>query len=316
MAQRKAPLAVWLRRLTQLSFFVLFIWLFLETVYHPINRAGRYVTFFFDTDPLVLLTVWLSAHTVPATLLLSLVTAGGTLLFGRFFCGWVCPLGALHTFFSSLRGGKAKDLLQVGGYSKWQRSKYYALVVCAAGALAGLNVVGWLDPFSLLYRSLATAVYPAASASTQALFTWLYQSNPGIGPARVAVVSEPVYQVLRHHFLPVEQPHYLGGFLIGALFLGTIALNFYRERFWCRYLCPLGALLGVIGKNPLVRVTRDPEACNDCRFCRVDCHGGANPDSDWRPSECLYCWNCEMACPTKGIHIRFALPVAAPGPKP
>jgi polyferredoxin len=149
------------------------------------------------------------------------------------------------------------------------------------------------------------------SAATLGVFTWLYTANPGVGAARVTVVSEPVYQVLRHYFLPVEQPHYVGGFVIGGLFVGLVALNLYRERFWCRYVCPLGGLLGVIGKNPLVRVTRDPERCNDCRLCRSECHGGADPDGDWRPSECLYCWNCEQACPTKGIRIRFALPVVA-----
>jgi polyferredoxin len=316
MAQRRTSLAVWLRRLAQLAFFAFFFWLFLETVYHPINRAGRHVTFFFDLDPLVLVTVWVATHTVSASLLLSLVTVAGTVLFGRFFCGWVCPLGAVHTLFSAFRRGKAKDKLQVGGYSTWQRTKYLALAVFLGSALFGLNLVGWLDPFSLLYRSLATAVYPATSSATTSVSTWLLNANPGIGPARVTAVSEPVYEVLRRHFLPVAQPYYLGGFAIGALFVGLVALNLYRERFWCRYLCPLGALLGVLGKNPLVRVTRDPETCNDCRFCRVDCHCGANPDSDWRPTECLYCWNCVEACPSKGIRIRFALPQAAQEKRP
>jgi polyferredoxin len=309
VARQRTPALVWLRRLSQTAFFALFVWLFLQTVYHPINTlGGHWVTLFFDFDPLVLLTVWLSGHAVAGGLLLGLVTAAGTVLLGRLFCGWVCPLGAVHTLFSSQRAARAKQKISVGGYSSWQRAKYGVLAVALGSALFGLNLVGWLDPFSLLFRSMATSVYPTASAGTQSFFGWIYDANPGIGPARVTAASEPIYEVLRRHVLPVEQPYYVGGFLIGALFVGIVALNLYRARFWCRYVCPLGALLGVAGKNPLIRVSRDLERCNDCRLCRTDCQGGADPDGDWRPSECLYCWNCVDACPTQGIRIGFALP--------
>jgi polyferredoxin len=306
----KTPLVVWLRRLTQLGFFVLFVYLFLETVYHPINRVGHGITFFFELDPLVLLTVWVASHAVPAALLFSLVTVVATLLFGRWFCGWVCPFGALHTFFSSLRKSRIKDKLQVGGYSRWQRAKYFALIVFLGGSLLGVNAVGWLDPFSFLYRATAIAVFPVTNAALQGVFTWLYDADPGIGPLRAKVVSEPVYDALRKNFLAVEQPHYVWAFLIGALLVTVVALNLYRARFWCRYICPLGALLGVIGKNPLVQVVKVPEQCNDCKLCVADCQGGANPSGGdgWKPAECLYCWNCDAACPTQGIRFRFGFP--------
>ena len=305
---RRAPLSIWLRRATQTAFFILFVWLFLETAFHTGNRPGRGVTFFFDLDPLVLLAAWLSAHAVPRTLLLSLATVGLTVFFGRLFCGWICPFGAVHTFFSAFRSGKAKQKLIAGGYSPWQRAKYLTLAFFLGGAVLGLNAVGWLDPFSFLFRAFAIAVYPATSLALQGTFTWLYTANPGIGPVHATALSEPVYDVLRRHFLPLDTLHYVGGFLIGALFVLVVALNLSRERFWCRYVCPLGALLGIVGKNPLLRVTRAAESCNECRLCRVDCHGGANPDGDWRPTECLYCWNCVQVCPSKAIHIRLTLP--------
>jgi polyferredoxin len=310
-------MAVWLRRLVQALCFGIFVWLFLEAAYHPINRVGGRVTLFFDLDPLVMLSVWIATHVPPATLWLAGATLMGTVLVGRFFCGWICPFGAVHTLFSNLRPGKAKARLVASGYSAWQRAKYLVLVVCLAGAVVGVNTTGWLDPLSFLYRSMATAVYPVASLVTQDAFTWLYQADPGIGPVRVKVVSEPVYQALRRHALPVNQPYFLGALLIASLFAFVAALNAYRARFWCRYVCPLGGLLGLAGKNPLVRVRRDPAVCNDCQVCRIDCHGGANPDGDWRPTECLYCWNCVQACPTKGIRITFALPASrSPEPRP
>ncbi len=310
MAKAKTSWPVWLRRFTQTGFLFLFFYLFMQTVYHPINKTGGRVTLFFELDPLVLFTVFLAAHTVAAVLLLSLVTLGATILFGRWFCGWVCPLGAVHNFFAGFRGGRLKAKMEAGGYSRWQKAKYYLLVFFLVSALLGFNLAGWLDPFSFFFRSLAIAVFPATQSGIQGLFGWIYFANPGVGNLRVTALSEPVYEVLRRYFLAVEQPHYFGGLLIGILFGVALGLNFYRARFWCRYLCPLGALLGVAGKNPLLRLTKRLDQCNDCRLCLPDCQGAAQPQSDqgWRPSECFYCWNCESSCPIHAISFRFELP--------
>ena len=304
MAQKKkTSWIVWLRRLTQTGFFLLFCYLFLQTVYHPINKAGRGVTFFFNLDPLVALNSLLASHALVEAMLFSLVTLAVTFICGRWFCGWVCPFGTLHNFFTSLRGGRAKQKLAVGGYNQWQKAKYYGLVAFLVAALVGADVVGWLDPFSFFFRSLSTSIYPAINKGLVALFTWIYDANPGVGPVRLTAVTEPIYGVLRKYFLAVEQPYYWGSMLIGVLFISTVVLNFFRARFWCRYVCPLGALLGVVGKNPLVRLKKNEEKCDSCRLCLVDCQGGATPDNplEWKPSECFYCWNCESDCPAQAI---------------
>lgn len=307
--KRKTPRVVWLRRVTQGAFFTLFVYLFLQTTDHPINRAGSHVTLFFDLDPLVALNSLLATHKVERAMLLSLVTLAVTLLCGRWFCGWVCPFGALHNFFTSLRGGRAKAKLGVGGYSRWQTAKYYILVAFWVAAFLGSNVAGWLDPFSFFFRSLATSIYPAVNSALVALFTWTYDVNPGVGPVRISLVTEPIYAFLRAHFLAVEQPYYWGSLLIGALLIAVVALNFYRARFWCRYICPLGALLGVVGKNPLVRLHKSGDQCTNCRLCLADCQGGANSGNVtlWKPSECFYCCNCISDCPWQAVTLTSAL---------
>jgi polyferredoxin len=110
--------------------------------------------------------------------------------------------------------------------------------------------------------------------------------------------------------LATAQPHFTGTVLLALLFFGVLFLNLYRARFWCRFVCPLGALLGVVGKNPLVQITRNEEACNNCRVCVTDCQGGANPDvaGGWKPSECMYCWNCQSACPHHAIKFSVHVP--------
>jgi len=305
MAKKRTSRIVWLRRLTQTVFFLLFCYLFLQTVYHPINKAGRGVTLFFNLDPLVALNSWLASHVLVGAMLLSLVTLAVTFICGRWFCGWVCPFGTLHNFFTSLRAGRAKQKLEVGGYNPWQKAKYYALVAFLAAALLRANVVGWLDPFSFLFRSLSTSIYPAINKVLVSLFTWIYDADPGIGHVRLTLLTEPIYAFLRKYFLAAAQPYYWGSLLIGTLFITVVALNFFRPRFWCRYVCPLGALLGVVGKNPLVRLEKNKEKCNSCRLCLVDCQGGATPENllEWKPSECFYCWNCHADCPAQAITL-------------
>jgi polyferredoxin len=299
--KQKTSWIVWLRRLAQTGFFLLFCYLFLQTVYHPINLAGRGVTFFFNLDPLVALNSWLASHVLVGAMLLSLVTLLVTFVCGRWFCGWVCPFGSLHNFFTSLRGGPAKQKLEAGGYHRWQKAKYYLLVAFLVAALLGADVVGWLDPFSFFFRSLSTSIYPAVNKALVAVFTWVYDANPGVGPVRLTLATEPVYSFLRKYLLAPAQPYYLGSLLIGSLFVAVVALNFWRARFWCRYVCPLGALLGVVGKNPIVRLKKNQEECNNCRLCLVDCQGGAAPDKGWKPAECFYCWNCKSNCPAQAI---------------
>ncbi len=311
---RKVRIIIWLRRFVQALFLLLFLYLFLQTAYHPIDRTGGPVTFFFELDPLILVAAWLAGVAVPVALLLSLVTLGFTVLFGRWFCGWICPLGTLHQMMTQLRGGSLASRLKRAVYSPHQKWKYLILFGLLAGTLMGLNLIGWVDPFSLLYRSLATAVYPAFNSGSHALFSWLYQSDPGIGNVKVTKVSEPVYEVLRSFLLVEGRPKYYWGILIGVIFGGILALNLWRNRFWCRYVCPLGALLGLAGKNPLLRLKKDNDACNDCRACVAACPAGANLDSSsdrsdaWKPAECIFCWKCEAVCPKQAISFEFAIP--------
>jgi polyferredoxin len=307
--KRKTSWLVWLRRFTQTFFVWLFFYLFLHTVYSPINRTEGPLKLFFDLDPLVALNTWLASHTIERAMMLSAATLIVTLLFGRWFCGWICPFGAIHNFATSLRGGAAKSKLEVGGYTSWQKLKYYLLSGLLVAGVVGVNVIGWLDPFSFLFRSLATSIFPAFNRGIVVLFTWLYDVNPGVGAVRATVVTEPVYDFLRKHVLAVEQPHYFGSALIGVLFLTVIALNFFRARFWCRYLCPLGALLGVFGQRPLVRLKTNTEECNNCRLCLKDCQGGAaqQEGTEWRPSECFFCCNCISDCPSGAVGLSVGL---------
>ena len=301
---------VWVRRSVQAFFFTLFLYLFIQTEYHPINVTGGSTTFFFEVDPLILVSTWMANHQVPEALLFSLITLLITLLAGRWFCGWFCPFGTLHNLFTALRQERFKIRTQQEEYSKWQKSKYYLLVGFILTALLGANVIGWLDPFSFFYRSLTTAVFPVVHYGIKGFFGWIYTVDPEVGGFHLTSLTEPIYEPLRQYLLLPQQPYYSGGFLLGVFFLLAVALNLIRNRFWCRYICPLGALLGLTGKNPMMRLTTDRQACTNCRVCLLDCQGAANPhgEQSWKPSECFFCYNCSSVCPTQAIRIRWDHP--------
>jgi polyferredoxin len=306
MAKNKSTVPVLLRRLSQSIFLVIFLYLFYSLAYHPENASPGSTGFFFNLDPLIMLTVWLGGHAVASGLLLSFVTLITAIVFGRWFCGWVCPFGALNNLFTSWRSGKRKDKLGGSKYSARQKTKYYLAVLILAGSLFGANLAGWIDPFSFLYRSFATAVFPAINALFQGLFDWFYNVNP-IG---MKGMTEPVYRLMRQYFLTLEQPHYYWGMMFGVILGIILALNFFRARFWCRYICPLGGLLGIAGKNPVLRLAVDRDKCKECMECVIECQGGAEPQSNetWKPAECIYCWNCHSVCPTKAISFEFKTP--------
>ena len=167
-----------------------------------------------------------------------------------------------------------------------------------------------MDPFSFLFRAMTVSVYPVANHVFSDTFGWLYKTDPGIGSFKFVDLIEPVYDYLREKVFLLQSPYYAGSFFIGILFVVILLLNLFKARFWCRFLCPLGALLGVIGKNPVYHLTKNPDLCNSCRLCVDSCQGGAEPHkiTEWKPAECFYCWNCEPACPHEAIAFKFSVP--------
>jgi ferredoxin len=105
--------------------------------------------------------------------------------------------------------------------------------------------------------------------------------------------------------LPVYQPHFSQGIALFLLFLAVVLLNVFADRFWCRYLCPLGALLGLVAKLQVLRPLVG-DGCTDCgacvRSCRLDAIAppAAGPARQTVvPSECTMCLDCFVACPER-----------------
>jgi len=285
------------RRIVQGFFLLLFLFLFIQTESKGNDELGYPVRLFLDFDPLILVTTLLSAHAAAKAFALSLITIIITILFGRVFCGWACPLGTLNNLVGSIRKKRP-----VGMYGNWYRVKYYILTAILVSALFTLQPVGVMDPLSLIIRSFSVSVFPLFNYSVRAFFDTIYNVNP-LG---LAGLTEPVYTVLKKTVLTFEQSLYDQGVFIGAVFFVILGLNFVEKRFWCKYLCPLGAFLGILSRFSLLKRTVS-EGCTSCGACATVCQGNAQPDvkDRWRDTECLECRNCDDICPQNAVSFGF-----------
>jgi len=294
-----------IRRLAQALFLLLFLWLFLQTESRGENVLGYPVKIFLDADPFIFITTVFSSRSFYQPFLWVVLVVIATMILGRIFCGWVCPLGTLHNIVGGLK--KKQEITHL---KQWYRFKYYLLVFLLFSSLFSLQLAGIFDPISLLIRSLSLAIYPAFQFSVTVLFDMIYAS----GIDFIVNPSEFIYAFVKKSFLSFQQPLFFQSVFIGALFILILVLNLRERRFWCKYLCPLGALLGLLSHYAILNRSVS-EGCDSCGVCTRTCQGTADCDKkeNWQKTECLACMNCDDICPNNAVRFGFSLknPAAA-----
>lgn len=151
----------------------------------------------------------------------------------------------------------------------------------------------WLDLAlrSLKYLLLAFFAYAVASLSA---------------PAIAEFLSTPYGLIVDVRMLNFFR--YLGG-VSAFVLLALIVASIFVQNFWCRYLCPYGALMGLAALASPLRITRIEPACIDCNKCAKACPSALPVDTlvQIRSAECTGCLECVAVCPAKD-----ALVMAAP----
>jgi polyferredoxin len=287
-----------LRRASQWAVFLLFAFLFLNTEYKDNDVLPYAVNLFLRLDPLMAGAATLAGRALIGLVWPALVVALLTVVLGRFFCGWFCPLGAVidaadATVFRKVRRKGAVPV-------SWRRYKYLILFFLAAASLFTLQWVFLIDPISILIRTLTVSVFPALNFVIHRVFDGLYRA-----PGPIPGISEPVYGFLKTHFLAFEQPVFRTSAFVGLLFLGILVAEWYQRRFWCRNLCPLGGLLALMGRFGLFRRRITEAGCTRCGLCESECRmgaiGGDVVVTDH--GECIECMDCQAVCPEEVIHF-------------
>ena len=247
-----------LRRVVQAGVFAVFVVVLVLAGQRtaPTSKAD----IFFRFDPLAALTTMLSQRAWLPRFELALVTLALTLVLGRVWCGWICPLGTLLEWFTFKRARRRAHALP----PRLRQTKYVLLLVIVVMAALGSLTLLVLDPLALLTRTMAVSVLPALNVGVTRLEEVLY--HVGALQPRIDWFEAHARGVV----VPATQQLFVGGLLVALTLVAVVALNALADRFWCRALCPLGALLGLLAKIAVLRPVVDA-SCTSCARCAHAC---------------------------------------------
>ena len=275
------------RLLIQTASLGLFLCLLWQTAF-PLADTPLPVDSYLRLDPLAASLVPLAAREWIPTLLPGLLALSAALVFGRIFCGYICPMGSTLEF-SRCAGGTGR-LRSLSLPASLKHLKYLALALLFVSALCGVSHIFWGSPIALVTRFYALLIHPLLGLLGK---TGLDAGRPWLESLDSTALA----------YLQIPARRFAGVYFIFIFFSLLFVLERIRPRFWCRYLCPAGALLALLSFKPLWR--RRVHACIHCGKCVAACPTGAIlPQGDTaRHSECVACRTCVDVCPVRGVRF-------------
>lgn len=183
-----------------------------------------------------------------------------TMIFGRAFCGWVCPVNTVAESVDGLRARLKKKFPLFKDIDMGLGTKYWVLFFSAVFiAITSVPLFAYYLPYIVFGREVYNLFFQALGAGTLFLFLLVFMEL------------------------------------------------FISRRGWCRYLCPSGALLSIIGNRSMLTIKKAANSsCPDhCRECSAVCPMGLNVIDGKPGSECSQCGECTLSCPNGNLKFAF-----------
>ncbi len=230
------------------------------------------------TDPLAAAESAVASRRIPWVLVAGfLVPVLATLLLGRVFCSWICPMGFLLECSDKLRQMLRFLELHPRNLRAARETKYVLLAVgLFLTALFSVPVLGYAYPPAILSRELHDLVFAAFDRAEMGRFGFW------IGDLSWAVA-----------------------FLAGIVALEVVV----SRRWWCRYVCPGGALYSLLGWARPLRVKLVASRCTGCAQCTAACPMGLNPMKNQMGMECDSCGVCISSCNDDALAVGIETPL-------
>ncbi len=245
---------------------------------------------FLRLDPAMVTVTALSARILGLTFVPAAIVILISPLLGRVFCGYICPMGTTLDGGDKLFGDPKSRGLDI---EKLRGMKTLVLIFILAAALLGVSLIFLTSPLSLITRFYGLLVQPVLALFAD---TALRLIRP---------IAE-WFDVRSLAFSQIHTPRFATQLFILAFFTALFFLTRVSPRFWCRYICPSGALLAILSRRPLIRrvVSQD---CSDCGKCAKACPMNAIPTDNpglTSHGECIVCQTCKNICPESAIAFR------------
>ncbi len=272
------------RVIVSLAFFLSIIVLFFDLSFSLPEKFSDYPLYLQFIPSLL---KFLSLGTLAAAGFIFVVIL--TLLFGRVYCSFICPLGVMQDVITYTR--KKIKKLKFDYTKPFTKTRYTILgiviIFFLGGSVVGLNL---LDPYSNFGRILTNIFHPVLVGLNNSV-AFLFESFN-------------LYWIYPVEFRGINWFPLL--FSLAVLLL-IVVMSFKYGRLYCNTICPVGTLLGFISKFSLFKIVINESNCKGCgvceKVCKANCIDTENSYIDFE--RCVSCFNCFTVCPTAGIEYKF-----------
>ena len=254
------------------ALFLYVSWPYGSRQYSEILTAREWINaeVFLTLDPLVSLSTAIAARMWVWSLVVAAAAIGVCMVIPRGFCGYICPMGTFLDIFDWTIGRRV-PLFRAKDKRWWVNLRYFVLVLVLVSAAFGILLSGFVAAIAVWTRAMLMILAPLQMG------------------------------LLKGWYL--VPPMNLGHWISLLLFGGIVGMSLLERRFWCKYLCPSGAIFSLTALLSLTRrkVSTD---CIGCGQCEKVCDFAAiREDFSTHHSRCTFCQSCGGVCPAGAIQF-------------